>query len=135
MTKNFVDIRKLVDRYIGMPLLVFIRILSCFSKPPETQSLRNLKVKNILAIYLSGIGDTVMVASCLKQIARHYPNAAISFLASSQNHEIVRQNPYLLQRLHLNTTKGFLAFVHSLTQLMREIRRQQYDLIIDFEQF
>jgi lipopolysaccharide heptosyltransferase II len=93
------------------------------------------KVKKVLVIYLSGIGDTVMVLSCLRFICKNYPNAEISVLASSRNYEIVKASPYCSRLFYLDTTEGISDFIRIFIRIMKELRRIECDLVIDFEQF
>jgi len=135
MTEMSVDIRKLIDRYVGIPLLACITLLCRKKGRKKTDSSLDTEIRSVLAIYLSGIGDTVMIASCLKQLAKRYPSARVSFLASSQNYEIIKENPYISQGLCLDKTKGIGGFTKSLVQIIKTLRRSVYDIVIDFEQF
>ncbi|MGA1868903.1 MAG: glycosyltransferase family 9 protein [bacterium] len=135
MIRNLIDVRKLIDRYVGIPLLFSLRLQNFCSGRPKADILPDEKVSKVLVIYLSGIGDTVMILSCLKHIREHYPDAEISILASSQNYEIVKANPYASKIFHLDTTRGMSGFMGTFVSITRELRRIGYDIIIDFEQF
>lgn len=129
------DIRKLIDRYLGIPLLFFLKVLCLASHRPKRAVPTRRDVRKILLIYLSGIGDTVMVLTCLEHIRSRYPKAHIAFLASSQNYGIVKTNPYTSRVYHLVTTRGAYAFAQSLLAILKQLRTTRYDVILDFEQF
>jgi len=112
-----------------------MRTLYSLKKRKETRRLPSGKVNNVLVIYLSGVGDTVMIVSCLKEIRNHHPSAKISFLASSQNHDIVTASPHLSHIFCLDKTKGACCFIRSLFNCLKAFRRTEYDVMIDFEQF
>ena len=133
--RNFIDIRKLIDRYVGIPLLFAIGRLHSAISRKQLQETLNSEVRQILVIYLSGLGDTVMVLFCLRYIREHYPNAEISILVSSQGHGIVMSNQYASKVFCLETKKGTLAFAKSLLRIVKELRKIGYDIVIDFEQF
>jgi len=135
MTKDLFDVRKIIDRYVGIPLLVGTRLFHTFKGSRFGENGHGKEAKKILVVYLSGIGDTVMLTTCVEAIAKAYPTAHISFLSSSQNHNIVKDNPYLVGCHRLETTKGVATFFRSLTEIVRNIQCTGYDLVLDFEQF
>ena len=135
MIKNFIDMRKVIDRYMGIPILMCLKFFNLSANQQKAQEVSNESVNKVLVIYLSGLGDTVMVLSCLKYLGEHYPSAELSVLTSSLNYGIVKANRYALQIFHLNIKRGICCFIGSFFNIMRELQRARYDVIIDFEQF
>lgn len=133
--RNFIDIRKFIDRYIGIPLLFVLGKLHNSINRKQMQETLNTEVKQVLVIYLSGLGDTVMVLSCLRHIRKYYSNAEISILVSSQNHGIVKSNQYASRVFCIETKKGIRTFAKSFLGIAKELWKTGYDIVIDFEQF
>lgn len=129
-----IDIRKIIDRYIGIPTLALLKLFTV-TKQTKSKAVYRKKARDILVIYLSGIGDTVMVSACLTSLANHFPSAQISFFSSSQNHDILRDNPVVSRHFLLQTKKGAIVFLQSLVENVRRIRAARFDILMDFEQF
>ncbi|MEW6095713.1 MAG: glycosyltransferase family 9 protein [bacterium] len=88
----------------------------------------NINPEKILLIQLRRIGDVLMTTPAVKAIKKRFCEAKITFLTEPPADEIFRNNPYVDEILLHNRNwrlKDYLKFI-------LEIRRRQFDLVIDF---
>lgn len=83
------------------------------------------KVKKILVIKFGGIGDILLCTPVLPNLKNYFPEAEINFLTVRHSRDILIDNPYLTR-----------AFTYDRTEdkswcLLKNIRQQKYDLVID----
>ncbi len=83
------------------------------------------KIKKILIIKFGGIGDILLTTPVLPNLKNFFPEAEINFLSLRHSRDILIDNPYLSR-----------AFTYDPTEdkswcLIKNIRKQKYDLIID----
>ena len=83
------------------------------------------KVKKILVIKFGGIGDILLSTPVLPNLKNYFPEAEINFLTVRHSRDILIDNPYLTR-----------AFTYDRTEdkswcLLKNIRSQKYDLVID----
>lgn len=132
-----------IDIYIGIPLaylLFFINRLSFNRRSPPHQ-LRSSIGQNfnwcggkILLIKFWGIGNLVMLLPAAKGLRAAYPKAGIDLLTLLTNKE-VGQNTALFDNLYTIDNSALLKFIISALKAFRVLSAQDYDLVIDFEQF
>ncbi|MCX7610115.1 MAG: glycosyltransferase family 9 protein [Ignavibacterium sp.] len=86
------------------------------------------KIKNILVIRLSSLGDILLTTPLLRAIKTQYPNVKIDFLAKQEYSDLMINNPNI-ENLFLLNKDGIInpAKTNSSTTL------GQYDLIIDLQ--
>ncbi|HMQ70245.1 MAG TPA: glycosyltransferase family 9 protein [Ignavibacteria bacterium] len=80
------------------------------------------KINKILVIRLSSLGDIILSFPLLKKLREKFPSAEIHFLTKEIYLEAVKLNPVVDKILILN---------ENIKNSRREIRKNQYDLIID----
>lgn len=96
---------------------------------------------NILIVKLSALGDVVHTLPALNALRRHYPNAQISWLVEPAARDILADHSALdhvlvWQRRDVEaalTTGRWLTAWRVFNGLRRQVRRERYDLIIDFQ--
>ena len=86
---------------------------------------------NILLIRLRLIGDVVFTTPAVAAVRQHYPGAVISYLVEPSAEPVVRHNPHLDQVIVAERPRGIRRAVYDLA-LARRLRRQRFDLVIDF---
>lgn len=59
------------------------------------QGVSRLRLKRILVINVSRIGDTLLVTPALRALARHWPRASIDFLGHPKRYQVIRHLPFL----------------------------------------
>ncbi len=82
-------------------------------------------VRRILVIKLRAIGDVVLSTIVSKNLRLAFPDARIEFLTEPASYDVVRNNPFLNGAFVYDkkTMSGF--------ELIRMIRREEFDLVID----
>ncbi len=98
----------------------------------------NRDFKNILIIKPSSIGDIIHALPFLYSIRARYPKARISWLINSGFEDLIKDNPEL-DEIILFERKRWGGFDNigykfkGLTEFLRELRRKQFDLVIDLQ--
>lgn len=95
----------------------------------------------ILLIRLGAIGDVVMASGLLPALRETYPQARIDWLTEEFNADLLRHNPRL-DRLHLwprrrwrelRRTGRYRQFAREVFDLVRALREERYDLVLDLQ--
>ncbi|MBS1368497.1 MAG: glycosyltransferase family 9 protein [Lentisphaeria bacterium] len=93
-------------------------------------------MKRILAVKPSSLGDILHVFPALELLRRKYPEAELDFLVHPAFADILDYSPFPVAHKILFNRKrlGRLpTLVPEFMHLVRELRKQRYDLIIDFQ--
>jgi heptosyltransferase-1 len=122
-----------------LPDLIYFQELNGQIKTPsgcEASALRSAEFSRILLIKPSALGDVVHTIPVLVKLRARYPRARIDWLITPENAEIVRCHPalsnvVLFARREFSKRgrrgRAMLGFV----ELLKQIRRAKYDLVID----
>jgi len=118
-------IQKVLDRYLGIPIISLLGAVSNRSKTAFNPS-------RILLIQISAIGDVILLTPVLRDIRRKFPKARVTMVTSAINQQLLKNCPYIDETLVFNLKEcakspvKFLRFIQSL-------RERRFDLAIDFE--
>jgi heptosyltransferase-3 len=82
-------------------------------------------IRRLLVIKLRAIGDVLLSTVVLDNLRAAFPHAAIDFLTESPSREVIEGNPAV------NSVMVFHSRHQSGISLIREVRRREYDLVID----
>jgi ADP-heptose:LPS heptosyltransferase len=82
----------------------------------------------ILLIRLRRIGDVVMTTPAVALLKRRFPGASLTYLVEEPQRRLVEGNPALDRVIAVPARQGAREFAG----LMREIRRERFDALIDF---
>lgn len=98
--------------------------------------LRDRRFKRILLIKLSAVGDVVHTLPVLPKLRARYPEARIDWLITREIADLVRHHPalsnvLLVDRRHLVRFGRSWSATAGLLQLLAELRRTHYDLVLD----
>ena len=88
--------------------------------------------KNILVIQTAFIGDAILASSVLEKLHTFFPQAKISILVRKGNESLYQEHPFLTQTLVWNKQEGKYK---SLFQLLKIIRKQKFDTVINLHRF
>ncbi len=88
--------------------------------------------KNILVIQTAFIGDAILASSVLEKMHAFFPEAKISILVRKGNESLYKEHPFLLQTLVWNKKEGKYK---SLFRLLKVIRQQKFDTVINLHRF
>ncbi|WP_133718611.1 glycosyltransferase family 9 protein [Methylocaldum gracile] len=97
--------------------------------------------QRILIIRLSAIGDVIMASGLIPGLRKAYPNARIAWLTESANADLLRHNPHLDQVYlwprsrwrQLRRERRYRAFVREAFDLIRSLRVERFDWVIDLQ--
>ncbi|WP_044198544.1 glycosyltransferase family 9 protein [Dyadobacter tibetensis] len=88
--------------------------------------------KRILIIQTAFIGDVILATALLETLFQAYPSAKIDFLLRRGNEGLLANHPYLHQVL---IWEKKTAKYSSLWKLLKKIRSEKYDLVINLQRF
>ncbi len=94
------------------------------------------KVRRILAVKPSSLGDVLHTFPAIELLRRRYPEAELDWLIHPAFAEVLDFSPFpvsrkiFFRRKELGKLRSFLP---ECRVLIRELRRERYDLIIDFQ--
>ena len=77
------------------------------------------------------IGDVVFTTPAIRAIRRHYPDARITYIVEEEAAPVVRGNPHLDEVIVLTSPRAAGRLRADLA-VIRRLRREHYDLAIDF---
>lgn len=80
------------------------------------------EIKKILIIRFSSLGDIILTFPLLKKIRRKYPAAEIHFLSKKNYEEVLKLN---------SNISRLLFYENSLSEIRRNIKQENYDVIFD----
>jgi heptosyltransferase-1 len=106
------------------------------TKNADASGLQSVDFPRILLIKLSGLGDVVHTLPVLVKLRARYPTARIDWLITPENAEIVRCHPalsnvVLFERGDFSKRGRRWHAVLAFLDLLKQIRRAKYDLVID----
>ena len=113
------------DRIIGSPVM---KILEVF-KPAKNPEFPN-QFKKILIIKLAAMGDTILLIPVLHALKKAFPEANLHWLVSPINFDIAKTVPYV-DEVKVWKGSGFWG----IRGLIANLRKEKYDLVIDYEQW
>ncbi|MHB0936707.1 MAG: glycosyltransferase family 9 protein [Armatimonadota bacterium] len=87
-------------------------------------------VNKILIIELRGIGDIILASPLVRVLHRNYPHAAIDMLVRSDFRHMLAHHPLIRRAIGFDRPY-FKRHRAAWRQLMRELRREGYDLAIN----
>ena len=85
----------------------------------------------ILLVRLRLIGDVVFTTPAIRALRRRYPDAQITYIVEEEAAPIVRNNPHL-DKVIVASSPTAPGRLRADLSLIRELRRERYDLAIDF---
>lgn len=89
-------------------------------------------MRKILIIQTAFIGDVILATPLIEQLYRHFPEATIDFLLRKGNESLLDNHPYLNQVLIWNKKQQKHK---QLFTLLRQIRQEKYDLVLNLQRF
>lgn len=93
-------------------------------------------VKQILVIKPSSLGDILHVFPALALLKRHFPEAELDFLVNPEFAPLLDFSPFPIRKKILFERKkmaGFPGVFVEFFKLFRTLRKNRYDLVIDFQ--
>lgn len=91
----------------------------------------NTKLQKILVIQTAFLGDVILATALVEKLRRYYPEATINILVRKGNESLFVDHPYLEEVLVFDKKEK----TRSLRQLIREVRRSRYDVVVNAQRF
>jgi len=88
--------------------------------------------RSFLIIQTAFIGDVVLATALVEKLHLHYPDATIDFLLRKGNEGLLKAHPYLREVLIWEKKKDKQK---NLFDLLRKIRANKYDVVINVQRF
>jgi lipopolysaccharide heptosyltransferase II len=88
------------------------------------------RVKKILIIKIAAIGDVLLSTPVIENLRKNFPDAQINFLTQRYCRDVLTDNPFLLAQGGRVLTYD-LSLGDSSRCIIKNIRKQKYDLVID----
>ncbi|MDP3789461.1 MAG: glycosyltransferase family 9 protein, partial [Candidatus Omnitrophota bacterium] len=85
------------------------------------------KVKRILFITLSNIGDIVLTTPVISVLSEHFPDARLDVMVGPNGEELFRKHPAVFKVIVYNKR----VLLREKQRLIRKLRKVKYDLIVD----
>ncbi|WP_018477041.1 glycosyltransferase family 9 protein [Pontibacter roseus] len=89
-------------------------------------------MKKILIIQTAFLGDVVLATGLVEKLHARFPQAQLDFLLRKGNESLLKGHPLLRQVLVWNKQEGKYK---SLLQLLGQIRKEKYDLVVNLQRF
>ncbi len=93
----------------------------------KSEEPKKVRVKKILVIRFSSLGDVILTAPLLKSIKENYPGSEVHYLTKSGFSDAVKYNPNISRVIEAKDDIDF----NGLRKLKNQIKSDRYDLIID----
>ncbi|MBK0404150.1 glycosyltransferase family 9 protein [Adhaeribacter sp. BT258] len=88
--------------------------------------------QKILIIQTAFLGDVVLATALLEKLYETFPQAQLDFLLRKGNDSLLQNHPYLNHLYIWDKKQGKFK---DLYRLLREIRKEKYDLVINLQRF
>ena len=124
---------RFLDVCLGKPLCVLFFLLSNVIPRPAKESGLDA-ARKILVVRFWGIGSIILLSPTLAAIRRKFPQAEITFLTLEQNAGLYEYQG-LFDTVRYLPLKSLSRFPRDCVKLLRALRREHFDLVIDCEQF
>jgi heptosyltransferase-2 len=89
-------------------------------------------MKKILVIQTAFIGDAILATSVLESIHKAHPDARIDFLIRKGNDGLFKAHPFIHTLLIWDKNSGKFT---SLLRVLKAVRGEQYDIVINLHRF
>lgn len=86
--------------------------------------------KNILVVNMLHIGDLLLATPVLRTLRANFPDARITLLADAKIDDLVRFNKHIDELISVDK-KGYHDKLTNYLQLILEVRRRKFDLVIN----
>lgn len=88
--------------------------------------------RSFLVIQTAFIGDVILATALVEKLHEKFPQATIDFLVRKGNEALLANNPHLRTVLVWDKKNGK---TRNLIKMQRQVRRQQYDVVINAHRF
>ncbi|GAB5418394.1 MAG: glycosyltransferase family 9 protein [Crocinitomicaceae bacterium] len=89
-------------------------------------------MKRILVIQTAFLGDVILATPVVSELHRLYPDAAIDVLVKKGNESLLANHPKIRSVIAFDKTNGKYK---SIWKLIRQFRKEKYDLLVNLHRF
>ena len=101
---------------------------------PPDEATESIAPRRVLAIKLYGLGNIAMLLPVLGALREKHPDVELVFLSLEENRSLLERSG-LVDRVLSVKAQGYGGLAFDLVRLFVSIRRANFDLVLDFEQF
>lgn len=130
-----IELMILVDKIFGQIICYFLYLLQLFSQKLKVDSSppkQDKDLKKILIIKFWGMGSILLATQTICNLKYRYPNSEISMLTLKQNQTFCNLIKSIDRTIVFSPAPTHL-FIFNFLKLIKEIRENTYDLLIDLE--
>lgn len=130
-----IDILRQIDKHFGPPVcrfLLFLKFFADFFSPPRGETDLPENIKKILILKFWGMGSILLASPPISELKKKYPSAEIALLTLSENAQICDILPSIDKCIYL-AIGNLPRFALDLFRTILDIRRENYDVVIDLE--
>jgi ADP-heptose:LPS heptosyltransferase len=119
---------RFIDRYAGVPLCWVFGLFRRF--PQQTAA----APRAVLAIKFFGMGSVLLTGTAIRLLKKKFPTTRIFYLTFRDNEEIAALLPFIDEVMCIET-RSAAAFLTSFMGVVKCLRKQSIDVVLDFEFF
>ena len=123
-----------VDIWLGIPLAYICSLTGIFLRLFRRRRQKLDGYSRILLIKFWGIGNVAMLLPAARSLKNRYPHARIDFLTLSDNKAIAAAGG-CFDEVYTISSRTFPSFISTAFINFMRLRKADYGLVIDFEQF
>lgn len=122
-------LKRQLDLLLGVPLTWILSLL-WNRRSSRGGVVRGRSPRRVLVIKLAAVGDAVLLVPALRSLRKALPEARIDWLVSTVNQTVARTVPYVDDVIVWPRTS-----LRTLPNVIRRLRAESYDLVIDADQW
>jgi len=85
--------------------------------------------QRILIVRLSAMGDVLLSTPLVRILKKRFPDSEIDFIIKKEYASLIRNNPHISHIIEFSSKDG----LSELLRISREIKRREYDVIVDIQ--
>lgn len=131
-----IRVMRRIDQYLGPPICLALGIVNAWAQRlrPPRRAVTETGIRKALVIKFWGMGSIVLATPALRALKRAHPDCRVTFLTFEQNEPVCKMIK------SIDHVRGYRAtdpatFVASFADLVRFLRRERFDAVIDLEFF
>jgi ADP-heptose:LPS heptosyltransferase len=117
-------------------LVVFVLLPALKKNPTQLQA---FSPRKILCLRLARLGDVILLVPSLRALRKHFPKAEISALVGHRCAPVLEMCSAVDKVLSIDRLKwrdgGKMTAARDIAGLLGSLRREKYDLVLDFHSF
>jgi ADP-heptose:LPS heptosyltransferase len=125
---------RFIDLFIGVPLVYLCGWLKRSLQSKKSAAENTGLKKKILLVKFWGTGNIIMLLPATAALKEKYPDSRIDLLTLFNN-AAVAQASRQFEHIYLVSITSFSGFSSSVIKSLLALRKVDYDIVIDFEQF